>query len=57
MKTAILKSNGFFFTVLFLVWIGVMYAVYFNHPYYPQPVPSELESYKAAAAAAAGQSR
>jgi hypothetical protein len=51
MKSGILKSNGFFFTSLFLLWIGIMYAVYFNHPYYPQPIPSELESYQAAAAA------
>jgi hypothetical protein len=52
MKLSILKSNGLFFTVIFLLWIGIMYAVYFNHPYYPQPVPSELDSYKAAATAA-----
>jgi hypothetical protein len=55
MKSAIFKSNGFFFTVLFLVFIGIMYAAYVNHPYYPQPLPSELESYKAAASA--GQNR
>lgn len=55
MKLTILKSNGIFFTVLFLVWIGIMYAVYFNHPYYPQPLPSELESYRATATA--GQNR
>jgi hypothetical protein len=52
MKLVIFKSNGVFFAVLFFVWIGIMYAVYFNHPYYPPPAPSELESYKAAAAVA-----
>ena len=57
MKSAIFKSNGIFFTVLFLIWIGIMYAVYFNHPYYPQPLPNELESYKAAAASPAGNTR
>jgi hypothetical protein len=53
MKSINFKSDGFFFAALFIAWIGIMYAIYSSHPYFPQPLPSEIESYKAAAAAAA----
>jgi hypothetical protein len=56
MKSINFKSDGFFFAALFIAWICIMYALYYNHPYFPQPLPSELESYKAAAAAATAQS-
>jgi len=37
----ILKSDCFFFIVLFLIFIGIMFAMYSGYPYYPAPLPNE----------------
>jgi|GEM_PF-2439395 hypothetical protein len=40
---AFLKSNRGFFIVFFLLFIGVMFALYSNYPYYPAPMPNEFQ--------------
>jgi len=40
----LLKSNGFFFTAAFIIWMVVMIVQYAGHAYFPAPLPSELST-------------
>jgi len=40
----LLKSNGFFFTAAFVIWMVVMIVQYAGHAYFPAPLPSELST-------------
>jgi hypothetical protein len=40
----LLKSNGFFFTAAFIIWMVVMIVQYAGHDYFPAPLPNELHA-------------
>jgi len=47
MITSYLKRNSVFFTIIFVLWLVIMYSLYAHHPYFPEPKPNELQQMQA----------
>ena len=42
------KQDSIFYIILFTLFIGFMFALYSNYPYFPSPLPNEYPQHFAA---------
>jgi hypothetical protein len=51
----LLKNNGIFFTAAFVIWMTIMIVIYAAHPYFPDPLPNQLQQMQSQQQAQQGQ--